>query len=246
MVVLTVDGLVLDVAERVVHPAHVPLEPEPQAARGGRLGHARPGGRLLRDRHDAGHPAVDGRIHLLDEGDGLEVLAPPELIGLPLAGLSRVVEVEHRRDRIDPKCVDVELLEPEHGVGDEEIAHLPAAEVEHVGAPVGVLAPHRVRMLVQRGAVESGERPVVLREVSGNPVDDDADTRHMQCVDEVAQVVGRSEARGRREVGRHLVAPGRAIRVLGHGQELDVREAGSADVLGELDCELAVGEPLPP
>ncbi|CAB4930120.1 unannotated protein [freshwater metagenome] len=34
--------------------------------------------------------------------------------------------------------------------------------------------------------------------------------------------------------------------MLGNGQELDVREAGGADVLRELDCELTIGEPLPP
>ena len=61
-------------------------------------------------------------------------------VGLPLALLAGVVEVEHRGDGVDPDAVDVELLQPVQRVGDEEVAHLLAPEVEDVGAPVGVLA----------------------------------------------------------------------------------------------------------
>ena len=101
----------------------------------------------------------------------------------------------------------MELLEPEHGVGDQEIPDLRASEVEHVRAPVGVLAPHWVWVLIQGRAVKAGERPVILREVRGNPVDDDPDTRLMEAVDQETQIVGGAEAGGWGEVGRHLVAP---------------------------------------
>ena len=89
----------------------------------------------------------------------------------------------------------------------EEVADLPAAEVEHVGAPVGLLAEQRVRMLVERGPVEARERPLVLGEVGGHPVDDDADAGRVQPVHEVAEVVRTSESRRRRVVRRHLIAP---------------------------------------
>ena len=242
MVVLPVDRLMRDVLERVVHPAHVPLEAEPQAAHEGGLGDARPRGRLLRDHGDAGYALVDRRVQLLQEGDGIEVLAATELVGVPLAVLARVVQVEHRCDGIHTQAIDVELLEPEQCVGHEEVAHLGAAEVEDVGAPVGLLAASRVGMLVQRGPVEARERPLVLREVRGHPVDEYADAGLVQCVDQVAEIVWLAEARGRREVRRDLVAPRRAVRVLGHGQELDVGEAGVAHVVGELDGEVAVVE----
>ena len=76
-------------------------------------------------------------------------------------------------------------------VGQQEVADLVAPEVEHERAPVGVLALARVGVLVQRGAVEAGQRPVVLREVRGHPVDDHADAAWVQRVDERAEVVGR-------------------------------------------------------
>jgi len=69
----------------------------------------------------------------------------------------------------------VELLEPEQGVGHKEVAYLTPAEVEDERAPIGLLTSARVRMLVQRRAVESGQGLLVLREVSRHPVDDDSD-----------------------------------------------------------------------
>jgi len=46
-------------------------------------------------------------------------------------------------------------------VGDQEVAHLGAAEVEDERAPVGLFAAARVGVFVQRGAVEPGQRPFV-------------------------------------------------------------------------------------
>ena len=226
VVVLPVDRVVADVAQRVVHPAHVPLEAEAEPAEVRRPRDAGPGGGLLGDRERARRAAVDGGVHLLEElrprrgspgrrtGSGIH---SPSLAG--------VVEVEHRGHRVDAQAVDVELLEPVAGVGDEEVADLGAAEVEDQRAPVGVLAAARVAVLVERRAVEAGQRPRVLGEVGGHPVDDHADAGLVQPVDEVAEVVRGAEARGRRVVGGDLVAPGAAEGVLGHRQELDVGEA---------------------
>ena len=173
--VLAVDRLLAEVAQRVVHPAHVPLQPEAEAALARRLGDAGPGGGLLGDRDDAGDPLVGRGVGLLEQPDGLEVLASAVDVGQPLAVLARVVEVEHRGDGVDAQPVDVELLEPVERVGDEEVAHLEPAEVEDVGAPVGLVAAPRVRVLVERQPVEAGQRPLVAREVAGHPVEDDAD-----------------------------------------------------------------------
>ena len=73
-----------------------------------------------------------------------------------------------------------------------------------------------------------------------------ADAGLVQRVDEVAEVVRAAEAGRRRVVGRDLVAPRAAERVLGDRQELDVREAGLGDVVDQLPGELAVGQPHAP
>ncbi len=194
VVVPPVDGLLGQVPEGVVHPPHVPLEAEAEPATVGRLRDAGPRGRLLGDHHDPGGAAVGRRVGLLQERDRLEVLAAAVDVRSPLAGLAGVVEVEHRGHGVDAQRVDVELLEPVRRVGDEEVAHLGPTEVEHVGAPVLLLTEHGVRVLVERGPVEAGQSPRVLGEVRGDPVDDHADPRLVERVDEEPEVVRVPEA----------------------------------------------------
>ena len=115
---------------------------------------------------------------------------PPQAVGHPLAVAARVVEVEHRGHRVDPQAVDVELLEPVQGVGDEEVAHLVAPEVEHERAPVGVLALAGVGVLVEGGAVEAGQRPVVLGKWAGTQSTITPMPRLVEVVDEVRKSSG--------------------------------------------------------
>ena len=232
-----------EVLERVVHPAHVPLEAEADAAQVCRTRDAGEGGRLLRDRHDPGKATVDALVHLTQEGDGLEVLAPAVDVRRPLAGLARVVEVEHRGDGVDPQPVDVVALAPEQRVGDEEVAHLGASEVEDQRAPVGMLAALGVGVLVQCRAVESAQGEVVGREVGRHPVDDHPDPRVVEHVDHRGEVVRRSEARRRRVVAGDLVAPRAVERVLGHRQQLNVGEPERPAVRDELLGSLPVAQP---
>ncbi len=225
-----------------MHPAHVPLEAEAEAAEERRARDARPGGRLL-GRHDrAGLAAVHDLVELLEEPDRLEILAAAVLVRDPLPRLARVVAVQHRGHGIDADAVDVVLLEPEERVGDEEVAHLGAAVVEDERAPVGVRAAPRVGVLVERRAVEAHERELVAREVRRHPVEDHAEAALVQAVDERAELVGRAVARGRGEVARHLVAPRARERMLHDRHQLDVREVEAERVVGELVGELRVGQ----
>ena len=134
------------------------------------------------------------------------------------------------------------LAHPEQGVGDEEVAHLVAAVVEDQRAPVGVRAAARVGVLVERGAVEARERELVAREVRRHPVEDHAEAVAVQAVDELAEVVGRAEARRGRVVAGHLVAPRARERVVHDRQQLEVREAHVLRVGGELVGQLEVGQ----
>ena len=196
VVVAAVDRVLLEVAERVVHPAHVPLEAEAEPAQVGGPRDARPGGRLLGrgDRRPArGRRATS--LSSLRNATASRSSRPPNWLGTHSPSLARVVEVEHRGHGVDADAVDVVLAQPEQRVGDQEVADLVAAVVEDQRAPVGVRAAARVGVLVQRGAVEAGQREVVAREVRGHPVEDHADAGLVQAVDELAEVVGRAEAR---------------------------------------------------
>ena len=182
------------------------------------------------------------RVQLLQEADRLEVLAPAVLVRNPLAFAARVVQIQHRRDGVDPQPVDVIFLEPEQRVRQQEVSHLVAAVVEDQRAPVLVLALPRVRVLVQRRAVEPREAVLVFRKVPGHPVEDDAEPRLVTRVDEILEVFRRAEAAGRREESQHLIAPGAGKRMLHHRQQLDVREAGLLDVGHQPVRHLAIRE----
>ena len=218
------------IAERVVHPAHVPLEAEAQAAQVGRPRHARPARRFLGDGQDAGMFAVAELVEPLEEVDRLEVLVAAEDVGDPLAGLARIVEVEHRGDGVDPQAVEVVAVEPEERVAEQEVADLGPAVVEDLGAPVAVLAEPRVGMLVEMRAVEVAQAVRVVGEVGGDPVEDHAVAVPVHGVDEVGEVVGRAESRRRGEVADRLVAPAPVERVLGDRHQLDVREVRVVEV----------------
>ena len=241
-----VHGLLPEVAERVVHPPQVPLEGEAEPAAVGGPRDARPGGRLLREHRDTRMRRMHHGVQLLEERDRVEVLPAAEAVRHPFAGLARVVEVEHRGDGVDAQPVGVELLEPVEGVREEEVPHLVAAVVEDERAPVGMRAAARVGVLVQRGAVEARERPLVPREVRGDPVQQHADPLRVQRVDERTKVVRLAERRVRCVVAAHLVPPRRPERMLHHRHQLDVGEPELDHVLRQLLGEVEPAEPLPP
>ena len=201
---------------------HFMVKPRPFEVHG--LGNARKGGGLLGHGEGAGD-LVGQLVEAADEVDGLQVFVAAELVGNPFAGLARVVEVEHGRDRIHAQAVDVVFLQPEEGVRDQESAHLVAAVVEDQGAPVAMLALAWIGVFVERRAVEEGQAVGVFGEVGGNPIDDHAEAGLVAAVHQVLEIVGRAEARGGREIADHLVAPRAGERMLHDGQQLDVRVA---------------------
>ena len=83
-----VEGIFPEVLERVVHPAHVPLQIEAHAAFFGRPRDAPPGGRFLGNHEDAGEIIVNRRVCVTKKVDGFEILPPAMFVGNPLARLA--------------------------------------------------------------------------------------------------------------------------------------------------------------
>jgi len=181
---------------------------EAETARVGRLRNAGPGGGFLRDGDGARRRCIGDLVHLADEVDGAEILVAAVAVGNPLSGFARVVEIEHRRDRIDPQAVEVEALEPEAGIGDEKAHHLLALEVVDVGAPILVESQTRVGMLIKMRAVEIGKTVRIVRKMRRHPIEDDPDPGRMRRLDEGREILRRAEAARRRIKGDRLIAPG--------------------------------------
>ena len=164
-----VDRVFVHVLQHVVHPAHVPLVGETEAAEMGRPAHSRPRRRFLGERHRPRMFGVRERVQAAEERDRVEVLAAAVAVGNPFAVPARVVEIQHRRHRVDAQPVDVILLEPEERVRQQEIAHFVAAVVEDERAPFLMLTLPRILVLVERRAVESCQAVRVLRENARAP-----------------------------------------------------------------------------
>src|SRR5205085_5462463 len=135
------------------------------------------------------------------------------------------VEIKHRGDCIDAQSIDVKLLEPVERVCDEEIAHLVAAVVEDISAPIGMLAFVWIEMFVESRAIKAAESPGVLRKVRGNPVHDHADATAMKIVDQETQIVRLAVTSRRRVVRGDLISPRWSIWMLFERQKLDVCKA---------------------
>ena len=199
VLVLAVDWVQRNVPQSVVHPAHVPLQTEAQTAEVGRPRNARPARRFFGDGQDSRVLMVANLVEPLEEIDGLEVFVAAEHVGDPLAGLARVVQVNHRRHRIDAQAVNVVAVQPEQRVAEEEVAYLGTAVVENLGAPVAVFAQPRVGVLVKVCAVKVAQAMQVVGEVRGNPVEDHSEAVAMEVVDEVREVIRSAMPRGRRK-----------------------------------------------
>ena len=234
VVVAPMHAVALQIVERVVHPPQVPLEVEAQSAMRSGCGHPGPGGGLLGDHQHAGCRGVDLVVEVTDERDGLEVLASAMHVRHPLAVLAAVVAIQHRRHRIDPQPVDMVALDPPTSRRHEKGPHLVSAVIEHPAAPLGVTTEARIRVFEQRLTVEVDQPERILGKVRRHPIEDHADTRLMELVDEGCEIVRGAKTRGRSEEPGHVVAPRAAEGVFHHRHELDVGEAQFAAVRGEL------------
>ena len=245
LMMLAMDGIAAHITQRVVHPAHVPFhtEAQPPGVDGSR--DAAPGRGLFGDGQHTRIFLVQDRVHVLEELNRFEVFSPAEHVRHPLAVLARVVEVQHRRDRVDAQSVDVVDIQPEPRAGDEEVADFPASIVEDQRAPIRMESLARIRVLVAAGSIEGPQRVPIRGKVRRNPVDDDADSRLMALIDELHEVVRSSEAAGHREVTGGLITPRAVKRKLVDRHQLDVRVSEFLHVLDQSRRDLAIVEVLP-
>ena len=234
MVVLAIDRIAGEIAQAVIHPAHVPLVAEPKPAFMDRHRHARKCGAFLGHRHDPRRAAIGGRVHCLEKLDRFEVFAPAKFVGHPFAGRARIVAIEHRGHRIHAQAVEVILLEPEERVGEQVIRDLAPPVIVDQRVPVLMETLLGVGMFIKRRAVEPLEPVIVGREMPRHPVQDDAEAAPVRRIDEFGEFLGAAMADGRRIKADGLITPRSVERVLGDRQQLDMGEAHVAGVIDEL------------
>ena len=230
----------LHVVQGVVHPAHVPLVVEAQAAVLRRIGHERPRGGLLGHHHHVGVVRLHGAVDLADKSAGVQVLLRTVLVEFLLTGVvDAKVEVQHAGHTVHANAIYVEVLEPVQHVGNQEGADLATGEVELVRAPIGVNL-----VLKQHVAVKGGKAVGVGAKTAGHPVHDHADASLVARIDKVHELLRVAIARRGGIVAGRLVAPGAIEGMLHKRHDLDMRVAHVVHEVHELDRQVVVGVEL--
>ncbi len=243
VVILTMNGLLPEVQKGVVHPSHVPFEAETKAPKVGRGADPGPGRGLFSHGKAVRKKAVDRFVQLPEKIDRLHILVSAVAVGDPLSPHLAVVQIEHGRHGIDPEPVNMVLVQPEQGIGDEKIANLVSAEIEDEGPPIRMFPLAGILVFVEGRAVKQPQAPVIFWKMGGDPIDNDADTVLVTRVDEKLKIVGGAESACRGIVPRDLITPRGIERMLGHGQKLHMGKAKLFHVLDELGRQLPIGQP---
>src|SRR5215472_13213994 len=115
------------------------------------------------------------------------------------------------------------FVKPEQRIADQKAPDFVTPVVEHEGVPVWVLSLSRIGMFIQVSAVKETEASFVFREMRWDPIQDHSDSALVEVVDEVHEVVGRSEPAGGREVAGRLVSPRTIERMLHDRKQFHVR-----------------------
>ena len=102
-----------------------------------------------------------------------------------------------------------------------------------------------IGMFVKVGAVEKAEPVFVFGKVSGNPIEDDPNSRLMAFVDEIAKVIRAAEATGRCEQADGLVAPRAVEGKLADRQKLQMGKAHIGDVRHQIVRHLTIAQIAP-
>ena len=234
MVIAAKDRVERRIRDHIVHPAHVPLEVKTKPADRRRLCNKRPCGRFLRDHQRVRVLCEHSGVHLLQKRDGFQVLAAAVDIRQPFPVLAPIIEIEHRRDRIDADAVDMVAFNPEHRARGQKTDHLVASEIEDTRTPVRVLALVDILIFIEGLSVKLIKPVRVLGEMSGHPVHNHADTRLVAAVDKIHKVKRRAVSRGRSEIPRHLISPGAVVWIFHNRHQFDI----VVSHIGQIDDQL--------
>ena len=181
-------------------------------------------------------------VQLSEKGNCLEILIVSVHVRDPLSRLSVVIEVKHRRNGIYAESVRMVHTEPEKRVRYQEGLYLRSSHVKASCSPSVMLHAVASLIFVKRTSVEFEKTVTVLREMRRHPIENHSDTRFMEAVDEVHEILGISEPRGRGEISAYLISPRSVERMLHHRQELNVGISHFLDIRDKLIRDLPVIE----
>ena len=179
----------LHVFQEVVHPAHIPLEGKSKPVLFRLSCHLRPCCGFLRDHHRSMISSQNNGIQMLEKFNGFQILVFAVFICHPLSVFFSVIKIKHGGNCVYAKTVHVTLLHPEKCVRNKEVLHLRSSVIINLCAPVRVLSLSRIFMFIHSRSVKVCKTVRVFREMSRNPVKNDADFLSVQIIHQVFEIL---------------------------------------------------------
>ena len=101
----------------------------------------------------------------------------------------------------------------------------------------------RIGVFVQMSAIKFRQAVRISRKVGRRPIQNDADTRLMEAVDERHEIVWRAVTAGSGKISERLVSPGTVERMLHHRHQFHVRVAHLLQIGNELVGQFRIRKP---
>ena len=237
-----IEGILREIPQHIVHPAHVPLKPEAQPTIGNGTGHARKGRAFLRHGEGGGGLLLHRAVDRTQQVDRLIILAPAIAVGHPLPLRPGIVAVEHGGHGIHAQPIHMVFLHPIAGIGGQEVLHLRPAVIVDQRVPVLMEALARVRVLIKGGAVKPAQPVGIGRKMRRHPIEDHPQPRRMGGIDQIAELMRGAVAHGWRIKAHRLIAPGAVKRMLRDWQQFDMGKAHVAHIGDKFTGGFLVGD----
>src|SRR5205807_10581795 len=149
------------VFERLLHPAHIPLTTKAQTGNVVGPRALRPGGGFFGYRLHMGPVLVALFVPPPKEFDRFNIFTPAIPIGNPFSFFARVVEVEHRRDGVNPQAVGMITIKPKDRVADKKALYLGATVIKNVALPLGMIALAGVGVFIEMASIEKSQAVLI-------------------------------------------------------------------------------------
>ena len=238
----TINGILLHIGQKIMHPPHIPLEMKAQSALFRRLRNVRPRSRLFRDNDGSVFSFSNDGVQMFKKLNGLKIPVSSVLIGNPLSVFPAIIQVEHRRHRIHPKSVNMIKIIPVQSIRNQKVLYFRFSIIKNLCSPVRMFPEPRIRVFITRFPVELTQSVTVFRKMSRYPIQNHADAGLMQNIYHFHKSLRTAMSGGRRIVSRHLISPGTVKRMLQNAHQFYMRVSHVVAVLCEVPSCLLVSD----
>ena len=240
MMMLSIDGVVFEIFQSVVHPAHIPFVSETESTYIGGTTDHRKGGGLFRHHHDTSVFTIDRLVELSEKLYRFYILVASVTVGNPLTLFSRIVEIEHGCHRIDSDSVYMVSIQPKHGAAYQKSSHLVSTVVEDGAPPLRMKSLPRVFVFVECRPVELIEPVPVGNEMRRHPVHYHTYTVGVHDIYERHEFVRSAVAGGGCEISGGLITPRTVERILRNRHYLYMRIVHLHEIFGQFTGQFTI------